>query len=127
MSAVASLKIGMDILKAENVKVDKMTGHGGYFKTPVAGQTIMAAALEAPITVMETAGEGGAWGIAVLALYTLNNSVSLGDFLNNVIFKESASSTVAPDADDVKGFNDYIAKYKATLPVEKLATESLSL
>jgi sugar (pentulose or hexulose) kinase len=117
----------MDILKEENVKVDKMTGHGGYFKTPVAGQTIMAAALEAPITVMETAGEGGAWGIAVLALYALNNSVSLGDFLNNVIFKESAASTVAPDADDVKGFNDYIAKYKATLPVEKLATESLSL
>jgi len=127
MSAVASLKIGMDILKAENVKVDKMTGHGGYFKTPVAGQTIMAAALEAPITVMETAGEGGAWGIAVLALYAINNSVSLSSFLNDVIFKESKSSTVAPDEADVKGFNDYIAKYKAALPVEKLATEVLSL
>ena len=132
MSALASLKIGMDILSAQNVPVEKIYGHGGYFKTPVAGQKIMAAALECPVTVMETAGEGGAWGIAVLALFTLakkNGEAlgTLGDYLNNVIFNGNNGSTIEPDAEDIKGFNDYISAYKAALNVEKSACDSLSL
>ncbi len=132
MGAVATLKIGMNILKAENVAVDTMYGHGGFFKTPVAGQAIMAAALEAPVTVMETAGEGGAWGIALLALYALDKktgkvSGTLGDFLTDIIFKDSKGSTVAPDADDVSGFGKYMDKYESAIAVEKAATEALKL
>ena len=120
------------ILSAQNVPVEKIYGHGGYFKTPVAGQKIMAAALECPVTVMETAGEGGAWGIAVLALFTLakkNGEAlgTLGDYLNNVIFNGNNGSTIEPDAEDIKGFNDYISAYKAALNVEKSACDSLSL
>lgn len=132
MSAVATLKIGMNILSEENVAVDKMYGHGGFFKTPVAGQRIMAAALGAPVTVMETAGEGGPWGMSLLGLYLLARmndgfSGSLSDFLNNVIFAGSASSTVDPDASDVAGFEKYLERYTAALEVEKTATEKLGL
>ena len=131
MGAVATLKLGMNILKDENVAIDTMYGHGGYFKTPVAGQAIMAAALEAPVTVMETAGEGGAWGIALLALFTLKKvsgaADTLGSFLTDTIFKDSKGSTVEPDPEDVKGFNDYISKYGSAIAIEKQATESLKL
>ncbi|MBO4635946.1 MAG: ATPase [Clostridiales bacterium] len=132
MSAVATLKIGMDILGEENVAVDKMYGHGGFFKTPVAGQKIMAAALGAPVTVMETAGEGGPWGMSLLGLYLLAKSEdgftgSLSDFLNGKIFADCKSSTSDADASDKEGFASYLASYKDALDIERIAVEKISL
>ncbi len=133
MSAVATLKLGMDILtKNESVPIDKMYGHGGYFKTPVTGQKIMAAALGAPVSVMKTAGEGGSWGIAVLALYSafmageigyegIAANLPLDGFLDDVIMKGQESSTLEPDEEDVKGFAAFMENYNAMLEVEKAA------
>ncbi|MCR5283146.1 MAG: ATPase [Lachnospiraceae bacterium] len=135
MSAVATLKLGMDILtKEEHVPIDKMFGHGGYFKTPVTGQKIMAAALGAPVSVMKTAGEGGSWGIAVLALYAafregilsydgLAKDASLPMYLEDVIMKGQEGSTIEPDTEDVKGFTTFIENYQKMLQVEKAAAE----
>lgn len=123
--AVAVLKLGNDILfKEENVKVDRITGHGGLFKSTVAGQKFLAAALNSPISVMETAGEGGAWGIALLASFLVNNpdSLSLPDYLDQVVFAGNKGVEVAPDPADVAGFETYIATYKDCLPVEQQAT-----
>ena len=105
--------------------LDRITGHGGFFKTPVAGQRIMAAAMNTPVTVMENAGEGGAWGMALLGLYMIYNKEynSLGDFLHNRIFADVRSTVISPVAEDVRDFDDYMARYKATLKVEKAATE----
>ena len=125
--AIGVLKIGNDILlKQENVKVDRITGHGGYFTTPVVGQKMLAAALNSPISCMSTAGEGGAWGIALLAGYLVNNplKLSLADYLDNVVFTDVESTTVEPDAADVEGFNKYIENYKACLPVEQSAVDN---
>ncbi len=127
-SAVASLKYGLDILfKEENVAVDKMFGHGGFFKTKEVGQKIMAAVMNAPVTVMETAGEGGAWGIAVLALYAANKDEdeTLCDYLNNKIFAGENGLTIEPDAADVEGFNAFMKKYIDALLVEKAAVECI--
>ena len=120
-SAAATLSIGMEILKNENVKLDKLTGHGGYFKAPIAGQTIMAAALEAPVSVMKTAGEGGPWGMAVLAGYMLNkkDNESLGDYLKNNIFAGNEGSTVEPCKEDVEGFKKFLENYKAGLAAQR--------
>jgi sugar (pentulose or hexulose) kinase len=124
--AVGVLKIGNDILfKEENVQVDRITGHGGLFKTPGVAQRILAAALDSPISVMETAGEGGAWGIALLASYVVNNpdGLSLPDFLEQVVFAGNTGMEIAPDPADVAGFNAWLEAYKAAIPVEKVAVE----
>lgn len=126
-SAMATLKIGNDILlKEEKVAVDKLMGHGGLFKTPVVGQKLMAAAMNAPVTVMDTASEGGAWGIAVLAAYmVMKNGKSLPDYLNEVIFAGQTGSTIEPDATDVKGFDEFLEVYKASLPAERALCEGM--
>ncbi len=127
-SAVASLKYGLDILfRDENVAIDKMFGHGGFFKTPEVGQRIMAAVMNAPVTVMETAGEGGAWGIAVLALYLAGKeeNEALEDFLNHKIFKGQKGVTMEPDGKDVGGFHTFMEQYIKALPVEYAAVQNM--
>lgn len=126
-AAVAVLKIGNDILfNDEKVKVDRITGHGGLFKTAGVGQRILAAALNSPISVMETAGEGGAWGMALLAGYMVNNTEerSLADYLENHVFEGQTGFRIAPTAEDVEGFNVYIEKYKRDLEIEKAAVKN---
>ena len=125
MSAMATLKIGMDILRSENVKIDKIFGHGGYFKTPVVGQRLLSAAVNAPVSIMETAGEGGPYGMALLAAYLLNKAEgeSLEDYLDNKVFAEAETVTLMAEPADVEGFNAFLKRYKAALPGEKLATE----
>jgi len=125
-AAVGVLKIGNDILfKEEKIKVDRITGHGGLFKTKGVGQRILAAAINSPISVMETAGEGGAWGIALLASYLVNKAdrQSLPDFLDERVFGGDKGVEIAPAPEDVEGFNKYIEAYKAALPVEQKAVE----
>ncbi len=126
-STMATLKIGMDILAQEGVAIDSLTGHGGLFKTPVVGQSYMAAACNAPVTCMETAGEGGPYGMALLASYWLNKAggESLEDFLSSRVFAGVSGSTVQPDPACVEGFNAYIQRYKALLEVEKTAVSVL--
>ena len=123
--AIAVLKIGNDVLfEKEHVKVDRITGHGGLFKTPVVGQRFLAAALNSPISVMETAGEGGAWGIALLGSYMANGgNLSLPDFLDKVVFAGNTGTKIDPDPADVAGFEAYLANYKAALPVEAAAVQ----
>ena len=124
--AIGVLKIGNDILlKEEHVKVDRITGHGGYFKTKGVGQRMLAAALSSPISVMETAGEGGAWGIALLAAFLVNNNgkLSLADYLEENVFAGDAGVEIAPTDEDVAGFNRYIERYKKALAIEKTAVE----
>lgn len=126
-ASVGVLKIGNDILfKEEKIKVDRITGHGGLFKTKGVGQRILAAAINSPISVMETAGEGGAWGIALLGSYLVNNDKqqTLADFLDEKVFAGYAGIEVSPTAEDVEGFNAYIENYKANLPVEEAAVKS---
>ncbi len=125
-ASVGVLKIGNDILfNEEKVKVDRITGHGGLFKTKGVGQRVLAAALASPISVMETAGEGGAWGIALLGSYLVHHAAgqSLADFLDEQVFAGDEGVQVEPTAEDVAGFNAYIENYKATLPVEAAAVQ----
>lgn len=124
--AIGVLKIGNDILlKEEKVKVDRITGHGGYFTTKGVGQQMLAAALNSPISVMETAGEGGAWGIALLAAYAVNNEkkLSLADYLDQVVFAGNAGEEIKPTPEDVAGFNAYIENYKRGLAIEQAAVD----
>ena len=124
--AVVVLKIGNDILfNEEHVEVDRITGHGGLFKTKGVGQRILAAALNSPISVMETAGEGGAWGIALLGSFLVNNpsKLSLPDFLEQVVFAGNVGEEIAPDPADIAGFEAYLENYKACLPVEEAAVK----
>ena len=125
--AIGVLKIGNDILlKEEKVQVDRITGHGGYFTTKGVGQKMLAAALNSPISVMETAGEGGAWGIALLAAYAVNNdkNLSLADYLDQVVFAGNAGEEIKPTPEDVAGFNAYIENYKAGLAIEQAAVDN---
>ncbi len=124
-STMSTLKIGMDILAKEKVAIDSLTGHGGLFKTPVVGQKYMAAACNAPVTCMETAGEGGPYGMALLAAYMLNKAEgqTLEAYLNEKVFADAKGTTLAPEKADVDGFNTYIAQYKALLEVERKAVE----
>lgn len=125
-ASVAVLKIGNDVLfKDEQVKVDRITAHGGLFKTPVVGQRILAAAINSPISVMETAGEGGAWGIALLAAYLVEGKGTLSDWLDKAIFAGNTGTEIAPDPEDVAGFDRYIDRYKAGLEAEKAAVNVL--
>ena len=121
--AIGVLKLGNDILlKEENVQVDRITGHGGYFKTAGVGQRMLAAALNSPISVMETAGEGGAWGIALLAAYLINNKgQQLADYLEQQVFAGNTGVSIAPTPADVEGFNRYIENYKTGLAIEQAA------
>jgi sugar (pentulose or hexulose) kinase len=126
-ASVAVLKLGNDILfNEEKVEVDRLTGHGGLFKTPVVGQRILAAALNTPISVMETAGEGGAWGIALLASFLVNNpdGRTLPEWLDKEVFQGSTGVEIAPVAEDVEGFNAYIKNYTRGLAIEHTAVEA---
>lgn len=126
-ASVAVLKIGNDVLfKDEHVQVDRITGHGGLFKTKGVGQRILAAAINSPISVMETAGEGGAWGIALLASYLVNNKkkLTLADFLDSEVFAGNTGVEIKPTAEDVAGFDSYIKAYRKGLAIEHVAVEN---
>lgn len=128
-SALGTLKLGMEILfEKEKVKVDQVLGHGGFFKTPKVGQQIMAAAINVPVSVMETAGEGGPWGMALLAAYLVNKkqNETLEAYLNNAVFASASCITVAPEAADVAGFDAFMGKYRAGLPIEEKAVKVLA-
>ncbi|MBU9711202.1 xylulokinase [Evansella tamaricis] len=127
-TAFGAMKIGMDILmEEEKVKLDEILGHGGLFKTEGVGQNIMASALNVPVSVMETAGEGGAWGIALLASYMVNKSdnETLENYLNENVFADQSVKTVSPDPKDVEGFAKFMERYKKGLPIERAAVENL--
>lgn len=128
-TSLGALKMGMDLLlKEEKVQVDKLLGHGGLFKTKGVGQQILADAMNTPISVMETAGEGGAWGIAVLAAYMINKgSESLGEYLDAHVFAGQEGTTLAPDPAGVKGFDEFIQVYKSGLSIERAAVDSMKL
>ena len=125
-STVATLKLGMDILKNnESVQLDSLLGHGGLFKTPVVGQKMLAGALNTPVSVMETASEGGPWGMALLAQYMLKyDRQSLADYLANDVFADAKGSQQLPDAEDVEGFERFIGNYCAALAAEKAAVSA---
>ena len=128
LSALATLKIGMDILTGtEQVQIDKLYGHGGFFKTPEVGQRMLSAAVGTPVSVMETAGEGGPYGMALLSAYMLwhEEGESLPDYLDNKVFAGAKSSTLTATQEDIDGFNAFLARYQKALPLERLATELL--
>ncbi|MEI4781545.1 FGGY-family carbohydrate kinase [Streptococcus pasteurianus] len=126
LSAFSTLAIGMEILvDEENIQIDKILGHGGIFKTPKVGQKLLATAINSPVSVMETAGEGGAWGIALLADYMTHTEQNLADYLDNVVFADTDVKTVEPDIADVAGFKVYLEKYKKGLAIERVAVETI--
>ncbi|MCL1991851.1 MAG: FGGY-family carbohydrate kinase [Spirochaetes bacterium] len=126
-SSMGSLKIGMDILtEKEDVRLDVLLGHGGLFKTKGVAQRFMAAALETPVSVMESASEGGAWGIALLAAYLQHaGDVPLDGFLSQKVFSGSAGLAIAPDAKDVAGFKEYMKRFEAGLEIQRAAVQGL--
>ncbi len=127
-SSLGALKIGMDILfEQEQVKIDRVLGHGGFFKTKEVGQRMMAAAMNVPVTVMETAGEGGAWGIALLASYMLHKTKheSLEAYLTTRVFTHENGTTITPAREDVDGFLTFIELYKKGLVIERAAVDGL--
>ncbi|MDE7260922.1 MAG: FGGY-family carbohydrate kinase [Oscillospiraceae bacterium] len=126
-SAVATLKLGMKILDKEQVKIRKIFGHGGFFKTPEIGQKMMAAALNTPVSVMETAGEGGAWGMALLAAYLGEKTAgqTLEDYLENRVFAGQNAVTLPPDPADRAGFDAFMKKYEKGLVVERTAVQTV--
>ena len=122
--AIATLKIGMDMLaREEQVESDKLLGHGGFFKTLGVGQQIMADALNVPISTMETAGEGGPWGMALLAAYMLRKAdgETMEDYLTNRVFSTAKSTCLQPDRAGVAGFQAYLERYIACLPAQNAA------
>ena len=121
-SALGALAIGCEILKKENVAIDTVCGHGGFFKAPMVGQSAMSAALGAPVTVMQNAGEGGAWGVAALALFATREGQSLAEFLDE-IFAGAEKHTVSADEAELRDFGAFMEKFKAGLPVQRLAAE----
>ena len=126
-SAFATLAMGLEILKNEDVAVDTLLGHGGLFKTPGVAQRYLAAAAGAPVTCMETAGEGGPYGMALLAGYRLavleGCTLNLADYLQQKIFADAPGSTLAPQEEDVRGFTAFLERYKAALHAERAAVE----
>jgi sugar (pentulose or hexulose) kinase len=130
-SCIAALKLGMDILKKEDVEIDQIQGHGGFFKTPSVGQTLMSAALDTKVSVMDSAGEGGAWGVSLLAAYlhyvrnmnTSSQIQTLEQFLTERVFHDKAISVVSPNPEDVRGFEKYISRYIKGLAIEKAAVK----
>jgi len=127
-ASLGALNIGLDILfEQEKVEIDQVLGHGGFFKTPEVGQKIMAAAMNVPVTVMETAGEGGAWGIALLAAYMLHRAENepLEAYLSSKVFAGETGVTIAPDPRDVAGFGAFMERYKQGLVIERSAVDAL--
>ena len=127
-TSLGAVKMGMDILlKQEQVKVERITGHGGFFKTPGVGQRYLSAAVGAPVTVMANAGEGGPWGMALLALYMIvkEENETLESFLENKIFAGAEGSTLAATEEEMQGFEKFMESYKAGLGIEKAAIEAL--
>lgn len=125
-AAMAPLKLGMDLLlEREHAALDRLTGHGGLFKTPTVGQRLMAGALGVPVSVMETAGEGGPWGMAILAMYSVKGAgQSLSEYLEQKVFAGAEGSTAQPVREDAEGFAAFLKRYTAGLPVERLAGET---
>ena len=126
-TCLGAMRVGLDILlNQEQVKIDKLLGHGGLFKTKGVGQQILADAVNAPVSVMATAGEGGAWGIALLASYLINkkDGEELADFPDENVFKGNEGSTLAPEEEGVKGFNAFMDRYMKGLGIERAAVES---
>jgi sugar (pentulose or hexulose) kinase len=127
-SALGALKIGLDILfEQEQVRIDQILGHGGFFKTKEVGQKFMAAAMNVPVSVMKTAGEGGAWGIALLASYMLNKEANepLEAYLSNKVFAGEQGLTIQPDPRDIDGFIAFMERYKKGLVIERAAVDGL--
>ncbi|MFG6672838.1 xylulokinase [Leuconostoc lactis] len=126
-SAFGAIKIGMRLLADEDVLTDNIVAQGGVFKTPVVAQKLLAAALNTNVTVMQNAGEGGPWGMAILALYAANNdtTVSLADFLAEQIFADSVAETLSPDPVDVAGFETFMTRYINGLEIEMAAIKAL--
>ncbi len=127
-TSLGALKLGMDILlKEEKVQVDKLLGHGGLFKTKGVGQQILADAMDTPISVMETAGEGGAWGMAILAAYQVSGQEGekLEDYLEEKVFAGQEGSQLSPDPEGVRGFDVFIQTYRAGLPIERAALDTM--
>jgi sugar (pentulose or hexulose) kinase len=127
-AALGALRIGLDILfEQEQVSIDQILGHGGFFKTKDVGQKMMAAAMNVPVSIMETAGEGGAWGIALLASFMHNRreNESLAAYLADKVFTEESGITMTPDPADVEGFALFMNRYKAGLVIEKTAVAAL--
>ncbi len=129
LSALATLKIGLDILtQTEKVQIDRLTGHGGFFKTPEVGQRMLSAAVGAPVSVMETAGEGGPYGMALLAAYMLwkDEGESLPDYLDRRVFAGAKCVTLMASPEDVAGFRAFLTRYRKALPTERAAIETLA-
>ncbi len=127
-TSLGALKTGLDILfKEEDVKLDVLLGHGGLFKTKGVGQSVMAAAAGVPVSVMETAGEGGAWGIALLAAYMVRREAdeTLAGYLADRVFAGQKGSLMEPDAGDVAGFEAFMERYHAGLSIERAAVDAL--
>ncbi len=128
MTSLGVLKTGLDILTGqEQVQIHNMYGHGGFFKTEGVGQRIMAAAMNTPVSVMETAGEGGSWGIALLAAYTLRREPleTLSSFLSSKVFADSSGSKLAPLPEDVEGYKTFMKRYREGLAIERSAVDAL--
>jgi sugar (pentulose or hexulose) kinase len=129
-SALGALKIGLDILfDQEQVQIDQILGHGGFFKTEAVGQTMMAAAMNVPVSVMETAAEGGAWGMALLAAYMLHKEQDepLEAYLAQKVFAGEKGTTIDPDPKDVAGFTTFMERYKKGLVIERTAVDALKV
>lgn len=128
-TSLGAVKMGLDILvEDEKVEVEHITGHGGFFKTRGVGQRYLAAAVNTPVTVLNTASEGGAWGIALLGAYLAdrNENEKLEAYLETRIFKEMEGDTIVPSEEDVAGFQIFMDRYKAGLAVEKSAIEAMT-
>jgi sugar (pentulose or hexulose) kinase len=123
-SAFGTLSLGMRVLADEGVELDSMYAHGGLFRTEGVAQRLLAAAVGAPVTVGTTAGEGGAWGIAVLAAY-LGSDQDLSTYLRERVFADATSTTVEPVPDDVRGYDTFLERYSAGLAIERAAVEAL--
>ncbi len=125
-TSLCALRIGLDILtQEENIKVKSITGHGGFFKTEIVGQTVMANAIDVPINLVESSGEGGAWGIAILANY-VGEKKQLEDYLDSSVFSNSKKKTVNPKKEDVEGFNKFLEMYKNSLELQKIAAKCVN-
>ena len=124
---VAVLRIGVDLLRKEGVCIDSLTAHGGLFKTQGVAQRLLAGALNTPVRVMETAGEGGAWGIAILAAYLArdNREQELADYLDERVFADAVSSCMEPNREDVEGYDRFLEGYRKALVAEKAAVGGL--
>lgn len=128
LSALATLKIGLDILTGEeHIQINKLYGHGGYFKTPGVGQRLLSAAVAAPVSVMETAGEGGPYGMALLAAFCLwrDSGETLEDYLERRVFAGAKVSELMADEQDREGFAEFLVRYRRALPVERAAVETM--